>query len=170
MAELEERLANRLESAAELLRPWLEDQGYTFIEVEPKYARINVARAAWMNKKRQQPWAWFTLDALFPYGYRKVDEDYPYVWVVCSNLEKDDRTVFQGQLTNRLKSKADDWVNEDCSREYPAGRYIRSHGDPERLALAQSPELLAAFAREALTPLLALGDDVEAALRSTIGD
>src|SRR5690242_20231605 len=68
MTELEERLAGRLETAAESLRPWLEERGYTFVEVESKYARVNVARASWMNKKRQQPWVWLMLDALFPYG------------------------------------------------------------------------------------------------------
>src|SRR5687767_12852063 len=76
MAELEERMAERLEKAAESLQPWLEERGYSFVEVDAKYASVNVARASWMNKKRQQPWVWFALDALFPYGFRKVQEDH----------------------------------------------------------------------------------------------
>ena len=47
---------------------------------------------------------------------------------------------------------------------YPAGRYISTHGDRERLTLAQTPEALASFAREAVASILVLGDDVEAAL------
>lgn len=169
MTELEERLADRLEKTVESLQPWLEEQGYSFIEVEAKYARVNVARAGWMNKKTQQPWVWFALDALFPYGFRRVQEEHALVWVTARNLEKDDRKVFQEHLTNRLKGKGGDWINEDCSRDYPAGRYIVSHGDRERLALAQTPDALAAFARESLASILVLGDDVEAALRATLG-
>lgn len=169
MTELEERLSERLEKAAESLRPWLEEQGYSFVEVEAKYARLNVARGSWMNKKRQQPWVWFALDALFPYGFRKVQEEHPLVWVFSKNLEKDDRRVFQEHLTNRLRGKGGDWINEDCARDYPAGHYISTHSDRERLALAQTPEALATFAREALASILVLGDDVEAALRETLG-
>jgi hypothetical protein len=168
MAELEERLGARLEAAAESLRPWLDEQGYGFLETEAKYARINVARSSWLNKKKQ-PWVWLTLDALFPYGYRKVQEEHPFVWVDARNLEKEDRSIFQEHLTNRLRGKEGDWLNEDCNRDHPAGRYIVSHGDRQRVALAQAPETLASFARDVLTPILALGDDVEAALRATLG-
>jgi len=169
MSELEERLSERLEKTAESLRPWLEEQGYSFVEVEAKYARVNVARASWTNKKKQQPWVWFVLDALFPYGFRRVQEEHPLVWVTTYNLEKDDRRVFQEHLTNRLRGKGGDWINEDCGREYPAGHYISTHGDRERLAMAQSPEALTTFARDALASILVLGDDVDAALRETLG-
>jgi len=169
MADLEDRLGARLEAAVEALRPWLDEQGYGFLEVEPKYARINVARSGWLNKKRPQPWVWFTLDALLPYGYRKVQEEHPSVWVATQNLEKDDRTAFQQHLADRLKGRDGEWINEDCSREYPVGRYISSHGDSQRVALAQAPEAMASFAREVLTPILALGGDVEAALLATLG-
>ena len=169
MAELEGRMSERLEKAAESLQPWLEEQGYSFVEVEAKYARVNVARANWMNKKKQQPCVWIALDALFPYGFRKVQEEHPLVWVRTYNLEKDDRRVLQEHLTNRLRGKGGDWINEDCSRDYPAGHYIATHGDRERLALAQDPEALATFAREALASILILGDDVEAALQETLG-
>src|SRR5439155_25617905 len=73
-----------------------------------------------MNKKRQQPWVWFTLDALFQYGFRKVHEEHPLVWVITYNLEKDDRRVFLEHLTNQLSGKGGDWINEDCGRDYPA--------------------------------------------------
>jgi hypothetical protein len=167
MTELEARMSERLEKAVESLRPWLDERGYAFVEAETKYARINVARAGWLNK-RQQPWVWFVLDAVFPYGFRKVEEEHALVWVLTYNLEKDDRRVFQEHLTNRLRGRGGDWINEDCGRDYPAGHYISTHGDRERLALAQTSEALVAFALEALEPILALGDDVDAALRETL--
>lgn len=169
MSELEDRLSEGLEKAADTLRPWLEEKGYAFLEVEAKYAKINVARASWINKKTRQPWVWFGLDALFPYGFRKVVEEHPLVWIMTYNLEKDDRKVFQEQLATRISSKGGDWLNEDCSRDYPAGRYINTHGDRERLAFAANPDDLVAFARGALESILVLGDDVEAALRITRG-
>ena len=46
MTELEGRLSERLEKTAESLQPWLEEKGYSFVEVEAKYARINVARTS----------------------------------------------------------------------------------------------------------------------------
>jgi hypothetical protein len=167
MGDLEERLGARLDAASELLRPWLEERGFPFLEVEEKYARINIARANWLSKK--QPWVWFTLDALLPYGYKRVQEEHPYVWVDTRNMERPDRSKFQEYLTNRLKGKEGGWLNDDCSRDHPAGRYIESYSDRERLALAQSSEAIAAFAREVLPPILALADDVEAALKATLG-
>jgi hypothetical protein len=169
LEELEGRLAARFEAAAESVRPWVDEQGYGFFEIETKYARINVARDGWVNKKRQQPWVWFMIDALLPYGFRRVDEEHPYVWIDTRNLDRDERSTFQEHLTNRLRGRDGGWVNEDCSRDHPAGRYIMSHGDRERLALAQSSDAMAAFIRENFTPILALGDDVEAALRATRG-
>lgn len=167
MADLEDRLSERLKRAAESLRPWLEEEGYSFVEVEARYARVNVARAGWLSRKNEQPWVWFAVGALFPYGFRKVQEEHPLVWVMSSNLEKDDRRMFQEHLTDRLRGKGGDWVNEDCGRDRPAGHYISTHGDRERLALAQTSDALAAFVREALASILPLGDDVEGALRDT---
>jgi hypothetical protein len=170
MADLEDRLAAGLETAAESLRPWLEEQGYGFLDIESKYARVNVARSGWINRKSKQPWVWFTLDALLPHGYRKVQEDRPLVWVVTRNLERDDRVTFQGHLASKIVGKEADWVNEDCGRDYPLGRYLTAPSDRERLALALAPESLASFARDALTSMFAFGDDVEAALRATRGE
>jgi hypothetical protein len=169
MIEFEDRLGAALDTAAESLRPWLDEQGYGFLEVESKYARINVARSGWLNRKSKQPWVWFMLDAVFPHGYRRVQEERPLVWVVTRNLEKDDRSTFQGHLANRLRGKEGDWVNEDCNRDYPVGRYLTAGSDGDRLTLAQSPESLASFARESLGSILTLGDDVEAALQATLG-
>jgi hypothetical protein len=70
---------------------------------------------------------------------------------------------------DRLKGRKGEWINKDCSREYSSGRYISSHGDNKRLTLAQAPEAIASFSREAPTPILALGHDVEAALPATLG-
>jgi hypothetical protein len=39
----------------------------------------------------------------------------------------------------------------------------------ERPALAQASDAIASFAREAVAPILVLRDDVEAALRETLG-
>jgi len=82
---------------------------------------------------------------------------------------KDHRSTFREHLANWLKGRKGEWINDDCGREYSAGCDISSHGDSKHLALAQAPGAMASCAREAPTPILALGDDVEAALRATLG-
>jgi hypothetical protein len=169
LGEFEARLDAGLEAAVDLVRPWLEQLGYGFVEVQTKYARINVARQTWVERKSKQPCVWFTLDAVFPYGYRKVNEDFPLVWVVTKNLEKEARATFQTQLASQVKGREGDWINEWCDRDYPLGHYIESKDDLERLTLALAPEALASFVRDSFTPILAFGDDVDAALRATLG-
>lgn len=166
--ELEKRMGARFEAGAESLRSWLDERGFSFFEVEEKYARLNVARTSWLNKKKQ-PYVWFMIDAVLPYGYRWVTEDQACVWVDCRNLEKDDRQPFGEHLASRIKDKPGGWLNEHCSRDYPAGRFLAGSGDTERLVLAQDHDKIAHFMREALSPILALADDVEAAMRATTG-
>jgi hypothetical protein len=166
LTDLEGRLAERLEAAAELLRPWLDELGYSFVDVDSKWANIIVARSGWINRKTKKPRVYVAADALLPYGFRKVEEENPSVWIFSWGLDRDDRVAFREQLTERLKGKTGGWLNEHCEREAPAGRYITTHGDRERLELARSPEALAAFAKEILPPILALGDDIEGALRA----
>lgn len=169
LTDLEGRLAERLDAAAELLRPWLEELGYAFVDVDSKWANIIVARSGWINKKTKKPRVYVAAGALLPYGFRKVEEENPFVWVFSWGLDRDDRVAFREQLAERLKGKTGGWINEDCEREAPAGRYVRTHSDRERLELAQSPEAIAGFVKEILPPILALGDDIEAALRATVG-
>lgn len=161
--ELEERLGNRLEAIADRLRPWLESRGYMLLDVQRRYANVNVGKRGWM-KKREEPLIYISVAALYPFGYCRVDEEHPYVWLLAHGLSDDEQVAFQTYLTDRLKSHSEGWINEHCGQDSPAGRYVTSHGDSERIALAQSDEALEAFIRNELEPMLALGGEIDAAL------
>lgn len=166
--ELEERLANRLNAVAERLRPWLEAKGFVLLDVETKYAAVNVGKAGWV-KNKEEVWVYITIAALFPFGYRRVEEEHPHVWIRSDGLSRSEQEAFQTEVSNRFKNRPGEWLNEECSRDWPAGRYIKTHGDVERSRLAQSEDAMEAFMKAELEPLLALGDDVDAALRAARG-
>lgn len=170
MGDFEVHVDASLKEATESLRPWLREQGFEFLEVEPKYACLNIARSGWINSKTKQPWVWFVLDAVLPYGYRKVQEDRPGIWLDTRNLGREDRSAFQGHLLARLGGREAEWVTEDCNRDYPVGRHLaEARSDAERLALALEPEAFCLFMKQTISPILTLGDDVEMALRATLG-
>src|SRR5688572_7024139 len=163
--ELEDRLADRLEAVAERLRPWLMNQGYVLLDVEKRYATVNVGKASWM-KDPEEALIYISIASLFPFGYRRVDEEHPSVWLLSDGLPKPEQEIFQAEVLKRLKNRPEEWINEDCDQDGPAGRYIRSHGDVERACLAQSQEALEKFIKAELEPMLLLGGDFDAALEA----
>ena len=164
--ELERRLGGRLETVAEDLRPWFEANGYHLLEVNRKHASVEIAKQAWLKTKDDEPWIHVAVGALYPCGYWGVDEEHPYVWVYSSGMERDEQELFRTNLAARLKNRSVEWVNEDCSRASPIGKYIESHGDAERVQLAQSTEALAAFIKLAFESVFKLGADLDAALQT----
>ena len=165
ISDLEERMAERLEAVAEGLRSWLEARGYLLLDVDRKYAAVNVGKHSWMTKKNE-PLIYISLCALYPFDYRKVDEDHPYVWVQTDGLTREAQEAFKVELANRVDGKPGGWINKDCDRYSPVGRYIHSYGDAERAQLAQSLEAMEAFIKAELEPMLALGPDIDAALQA----
>lgn len=167
--ELEDRLGDRLEAVAERVRPWLESRGYMLLSVDRKSAGLDIGKDAWM-KNREESFIWLTVDALFPFGYRKVSEEHPYVWLSSSGLAEDEQTLFLAEVSQRLRDRPGGWLNEDCHLEAPAGRYIESHRDSERARLAQSEDALESFIKTELDPLLALGAEFDSALQAVRGN
>ena len=160
--ELEDRLSDRLEGVVEELRPWLKTLGYDIFDVDRKYAGFYVTKPGWLNKKGDAL-IFISVGALYPVGFRKVAEEHPYFQVRC-DLPRADQDRFLVDLSTRLKKLPGGWINEDCDRRSPAGRSVRSHGDAERLNLAQDDSAMAAFIRSELEPLLALGAEIDGAL------
>lgn len=166
--ELEDRLGDRLEAVAERLGPWLTARGYEVAGVETKYAAVNIVKKGWM-KNRDEAFIYVAIAGLFPFGYRRVDEEHPYVWLRSEELTEAEEQVFQAEMSSRLKDTPGGWLNEYCTQSDPVGRYIVSYGDPERARLAQSDESLEQFIKAELEPILALGDGFDAALKTARG-
>ena len=163
LSELEERLTDRLRIVAERLSPWLESKGFVSRGVEGKYACINVGRQSWI-KSDDSDRIYISIAALYPFGFRRNEEEHPYVWVYAYGLSKDEQQSFSDAIRKRLEGKPGGWINDGCDKKAPVGRYIESYGDPERIELALSEEKLEAFVKEQLEPILALAGDLDAAL------
>lgn len=163
--ELEDRLGDRLETVAERLRPWLATRGYELFHVERKYAAVNIVKKGWM-KDPDEARIYIAIVGLFPFGYRRVEEEHPYVWLLSDGLTEDQQEVFRADLSSRLKDRPGGWLNEDCAEDSPVGRYVTSHGDAERTRLAQSDESLESFIKAELDPMLSFGTDFDAAFEA----
>jgi hypothetical protein len=168
LKELEERLQNRLEAVAERLRPWLDERGYVLFDVGTRNADLEVVKPTWL-KTKNEPLIWISVFALFPYGFRKVEEEHPFIWLYSKGLPKNEVEPFRAELAHRLKNRPERWINDECDLYCPAGMYITSHGDKERIDLARSEETLEDFVKTNLLPMLALGDDIDAALEAVHG-
>jgi hypothetical protein len=165
LVDLEERLESSLEAVASRLHPWLKEPGYPLFQVESKYAALSIAKASWAPEGSiRKARVTCVFGALFPYGYRHVDDDHPYLWVGAGGLSRDEREEFQARLAERLSGLPDRWINDDVSDDYPAGMYIASHGEKERVELARSEEALEAFIKAHIGKLIAIGNEVDAVL------
>lgn len=163
LTELEERLSDRLRGVADRLPPWLEARGFVLHDVEARYSCINVGKKAWMNEDGGTR-IYISIAALYPFGFRKNQEEHPYVWVYTYGLSKTEQKAFRDAAVKRIGEKPGYWINDDCSQKAPVGRYIRSHGDAERVQLALSEDALEAFVKDQLEPLLEISSELDAAL------
>ncbi len=168
LKELEERLGDNLEALAERLHPWLEERGYVLTGVDRKVASISVGKGAWM-KKRDEPLIDVVVAAVYPFGYRRVLKEHPYVWLWAGGLKEDEQIAFQSELSIRLKRQPGGWINDECDAGHPVGRYITTHRDIERARLAQSADEMEEFIRSALESMFALAPQIDAALAVAVG-
>jgi hypothetical protein len=163
--ELEERLSSRLKSAAEKLEPWFESKGYSLLSTRGRYAEIQAAKPNWLKKGKEEYWIAAAVGAVYPFGYRSVGDDNPYVWLYADGLSKAEQQLFQLELTNRLKNHVGGWVNEYSDPNQPIGRYLTSHGDIERAQLAQSDSQLELFVKASFELIFELESEIEHAYR-----
>lgn len=160
---LEERLAGRLKVVAERIAPWCAEHSFSYVECDPKFAAINLAKVGWMSND-VTPRVYCSVAGLFPAGYRRVADPHPSVWVYTYGMPRQEQVTFRDALTARLEGRPGGWINDDCTRRGPAGQYAKSHGDTERIALARSTEALEEFVRSQLAVVLAVSGDVDEAL------
>ena len=163
--ELEDRLSDRFESSVDRLKPWLAERDYEVVEVDRKGASVYVAKRSWF-RKREEELVSVGVGAVLPYGFRRVDDEHPYVWVAIGHMDEDEQEAFNAQFTERLRRRPGGWLNDNCYEDYPAGRHITSLGDSERITLAKSEEAMESFMKDALESVMALEGDIEAALSS----
>src|SRR5687767_361625 len=98
LSELETRLSDHLELVAQRLAPWLEPKRFVYLDVERRQATINVGKTSWM-KNKEEARIYISVAALFPFGFRKVQEEHPYVWVYAYGLSKQEQSDFRDAIT-----------------------------------------------------------------------
>lgn len=162
-SELEDRMTERLTRVVEGLKPWCHSSGLTYVECDAKYAGVNVAKASWMSND-VSPRVYYLIGGMFPSGFRKVVDPHPSIWVWTYGMSGPEQNAFRERLAERLAAKPDAWINEECTKRGPAGIYIRSHGDAERVLLAQSDERLEQFLKAQIEKAMSIAGDIDAAL------
>lgn len=164
--ELEERIADVIESAGERVRRALQPMGYE-IDIHPKEAWFDVYRMAW-NDRRRGASVYFRLSGLCPRGYRRNEDPHPAMFVYTDTLENfrikaDERRRLATELRQALGDAAREWDDDECSDEdAPLGRYLTDIDNKARCELVSSPEKLATFAIGEFQKAFAIADIVDA--------
>ena len=147
------------------LHTWLKEQGYPLYHVDSKYAALSIAKGSWAPEGSiRKARVTCVFGGLFPYGYRYVEDDHPFLWVSAGGLTREEREEFQARLAGRLGGFPERWINDDVTDDYPAGIYITSHGEKERLELARSQDALEAFIKAHIGKLIAVGTEIDSVL------
>jgi hypothetical protein len=162
--ELQDRLARRLDGLVRALEPWAAAQGYS-LDLDKKHAEVLLTKETWRDAVGS-PRVSLTVGGLYPYGYRRVVSEHPYLWIYTPSLNDGAVEAFKENLSVLLGPDLLGWTHDECDDDGPFGRYIETHTDVERAALASDDEALRSFVQTQATVLMALGPHIETALLS----
>jgi hypothetical protein len=162
--ELQDRMARRLEGVVRALEPWATTQGYS-LDIDKKYAEVLLTKEAWRDADGN-PRVSLTVGGLYPHGYRRVTSEHPYLWIYTSCLSDEALRAFKEEMSARLGPSRGEWAHDECDDGGPFGRYVETHTDVERAALAGDDEALRTFVQAQADTLVAIGEHVERALLS----
>jgi len=159
-----------LETAGERVMRWVREQGFDG-EMLARDAELNVWRPSWFDRRKDEPRVFLTLGGLCPIGYRRVDEPYPFLWVMTHTLghfkvKEPDRVKFAHALRMALGETASSWDDAGVDdAEHPLGRYLRQYDNGARARLLLNPDSLVDFCKEHLPALFALADPIDTELQ-----
>jgi hypothetical protein len=81
---LQDRIEDVVGVVKERLNRWAEPNGYV-IDVDAKDSEIYAWPTAWADK-RKGPRVQLVIGGFCPMGFRRVEADFPYLWVYTGNL------------------------------------------------------------------------------------
>jgi hypothetical protein len=111
------------------------------------------------------------LGGFCPIGFRKVDANYPYLWVNTYPLDRfkvkpPDRVRFARGLRAALGDNARTWEAQDIDdADHPLGRYLRQYDNAARARLLLEADSFLAFAKEHLPDLFGLAEIIDLELQ-----
>jgi hypothetical protein len=161
----QDRIQEMIDVVGERLTRWAQPLGYE-TEANAKEAEFYAWRSAWADRRRG-PRVQLVLGGFCPYGYRKNEEPYPYLWVYTDPLEnfrvkETERAAFARSLRQALGDAAKQWEADgidDASQ--PLGKHLTDVSDAERPKLVSSPDALFDFAVAHYPTVFALADTIE---------
>jgi len=161
--DIQPRIEQVIEATSSRLKPWAAAHGYE-VSGTPREARFDLWLPTWADRKRG-PKVRLTIGGFCPRGFRKVDEEHPYLWVHTDlenfKVKEPERVAFASRVRARLGMTAQEWVHHNTDDSWaPFGRYLESYDDAARAELVSSPDALYAFCTEQLPALLALGEPI----------
>jgi hypothetical protein len=159
-----------LEAAGERVIRWVREQGFDG-EMRPRDAELHTWRPSWYDKRKGESKVLLTLGGLCPVGFRRVDEAYPFLWVMTHQLadfkiKEPERVKLAHSLRLALGDAARSWDDAGVDdADHPLGRYLRQYDNDTRARLLLNPDSLVDFCKEHLPALFALADTIEAELQ-----
>ena len=166
----QDAMEDALKAVGDRVLRWVREQGFDG-EMSARDAELDVWRPAWYDKRKEEPKVYLTLGGFCPLGFRKVEDNFPYLWVRTYPLERyklkePDRVKFAQALRAALGEDARNWDADDVEdADHPLGRYLRQYDESARARLLLDPDAFVSFCKEHLPALFALSNMIDAELQ-----
>lgn len=167
--DIQPKIEQVIELTEGRLKPWAAAHGFE-MSATPREARFDLWRAGWADK-RKGPKVKLTIGGFAPFGFRKVDEEHPYLWVHTEleafKVKEPERVAFAERVRRRLGESAKDWADHNTDDGWaPFGRYLDGYDNRARAELVTGADKLYTFCTEHLPAVITLADPLEAELNT----
>lgn len=162
--DLQERIQEVFDVVGSRLGKWLDPEDY-YLENNSKEASFCVWKKSWTRKKIAL--VYYKIGDLAPRGYRKINSDHPYLWLITRNLDalkmkESERITFARELKQALGESAHHWEADDISdADEPLGRWLTDITDRQRVELVAEPNKLFEFVKTGIEELFTLSDAID---------
>jgi hypothetical protein len=166
----QERMEQAVDVAGERIARWAREQGFDG-EMSAREGEFSAWRPGWYDKRKDEARVYLALGGFCPIGFRKIDENHPYLWVNTWPLDRfkvkaPERVKFAQALRTALGAEARSWQDENIDdADHPLGRYLRQYDNAARARLLMDPDSLVSFCQEHLPVVFKLADVIDPELQ-----
>ena len=167
--ELVDRIENVVESTLQKVSRTLEERGFV-AGYDLQWPSIYFSKPSWHNRKREDGVRLEIIDFL-PVDCGKKIDDHPSLWCMTNEFEKLRMKETPEQFGRTLRSLlptdlAAKWNHEQVDiAEWPLGRNRSDVSEPDRVRMAEDPEILQKFLLECADELTELVPAIDQALQ-----
>jgi hypothetical protein len=166
--ETQGRIEEVLKDVGNRLEKWANTMGYSF-QSSPREAAYYAWKQAWETRKKNEV-VYFEVGQVAPLGYRKINSEHPYLWVITQQLEtmkmkEAARVSFARELKQALGERASQWENDETTEaDEPLGRHLTNVSERDRIDLIANPNKLFDFVKSGMEELFSLSDAIDQTL------